>query len=125
VNMMEADRVIVDRTHAARLAAAISSHHWPVDDNGQRRGDKPVHDWSSHYCDGLRYWATIMFSVFPRRTQKPDIPPPGPGTVGYITDQIINANPEHWLGHERIDPLDTWEPGTLVVRGGRLVTSGR
>lgn len=123
-NMMEAHRVIIDRTHAARLAAAISSHHWSLDDNGIRKNDRPVHDWTSHYCDGLRYWATIMFSVFPRRTTRPDIPPPGPGTIGYITDQILNADPEQWLGSAPSDPLDEWEPGTLVVRGGRLVTSG-
>lgn len=124
-NMMEADRVVVDKTWAARLGAAISSHRWKVDDNGIRTGEKAVHDWTSHYCDGLRYWATVMFSVFPKRDKKPEIEPPGPGTMGYLTDQLLkNSRPENWLGAKKKDPLQDWEPGVLVERGGRFYTSG-
>jgi hypothetical protein len=125
-NMMEADRVVVDRTNAARLGAAISSHRWRVDDNGIRSGEKAVHDWTSHYCDGLRYWATIMFSVFPKRDKKPEIAPPGPGTIGYLTEQLLKQDAvSGWLGAPRNkSPLDDWEPGLLVERGGRMFTSG-
>lgn len=124
-NMMEADRVLVDATYASRLGAAVSSHRWRVDDNGIRAGDKAVHDWTSHYCDGLRYWATVMFSVFPKRDKKPDTTPPGPGTMGYLTEQLLNANKvSGWLGSPKKDPLKDWEPGVLVERGGRVFTSG-
>lgn len=119
-NMMEADRVIVDQRTAARLGAAISSHRWKVDDNGIRTGTTAVHDWTSHYCDGLRYWATVMFSVFPKRDRKPDVDPPGPGTMGYLTEQILNAKPTGWLGEDKADPLEDWEPGVLLERDGRL-----
>lgn len=124
-NMMEADRVIVDYKKAARLGAAISSHRWKVDDNGIRTGTLAVHDWTSHYCDGLRYWATIMFSVFPKRDKKPQVEPPGPGTAGYLRNQIIAQKPSQWLGDTAKDPLDDWEPGLLVERGGRLYATGK
>lgn len=124
-NMMEADRVLVDKNKASRLGAAISSHHWKVDDNGIRVGNTAVHDWTSHYCDGLRYWADIRFSVTPRRSARPTDPPPGPGTVGYVVDRILNANPSNWLGADPEDPFDKWEPGILVERNGRLMESGR
>jgi hypothetical protein len=123
-NMMEADRVLIDRTRAARLAAAVSSHRWPVDSNGIRSGTKAVHDWTSHYCDGLRYWATLLFSVFPRREPKLLEPPPGPGTVGYLTSTILDAEPASWIGVDPTDPVDDWQPGLIVERDGRLYASG-
>jgi hypothetical protein len=123
-NMMEADRVLVDQQHAARLGAAISSHRWKVDDNGIRIGNVAVHDWTSHYCDGVRYWATVMFSVFPRRNRRPDVAPPGPGTVGYMVDRILNAKVSDWLGQEPGDPVKEWEPGILTERDGRLISGG-
>ena len=124
-NMMEADRVLVDHKHAARLGAAISSHKWRTDDNGIRVGTLAVHDWTSHYCDGLRYWATVLFSVFPKRDKKPETEPPGPGTMGYLRQQILTApQVSGWLGVEPKDPLADWEPGLLVERDGRLYATG-
>lgn len=123
-NMMEADRVLVDQRKAARLGAAISSHKWKVDDNGIRIGNVAVHDWTSHYADGLRYWATVMFTVFPRRDKKPSIPPPGPGTVGYFRDQILRGDVAGWIGQPKPNPMADWEPGILVEREGRLFDTG-
>jgi hypothetical protein len=123
-NMMEGGRILVDKRRASRLVAAISSHHWKVDDNGIRMGNLAVHDWTSHYCDGLRYWADFRFSVTPRRSAKPLEAPPGPGTVGYIVDKILNGRVEHWLGQEDSNPLDDWEPGELVEIEGRLYARG-
>lgn len=120
-NMMEADRVLIDQKKAARLGAAISSHRWKVDDNGVRTGTLAVHDWTSHYADGLRYWATIKFSITPKRDRKPEVPPPGPGTMGWLMEQTLRApKVGGWLGAEPRDPLQDWEPGLLVERGGRL-----
>ena len=123
-NMMEADRVLVDQEHASRLGAALSSHRWKVDPNGIRVGTLAVHDWTSHYCDGVRYWATILFSVFPRRSPKLETAPPGPGTVGYLTDRILSEDPSTWLNQDRPNPLQEWEPGLLVEVDGRIVASG-
>lgn len=124
-NMMEADRVIVDKTNAARLGAAVSSHRWKVDENGIRTGTTAVHDWTSHYCDGLRYWATVMFSVFPKRDKQPAIEPPGPGTMGYLAQQLLEAGKvQGWLGNPQKDPLKDWNPGVIVERAGRHYTSG-
>ncbi len=124
-NMMEADRVLVDQKYASRLGAAISSHRWRVDDNGIRVGNNAVHDWTSHYCDGLRYWATVKFSVYPRRDKKPQTEPPGPGTMGYLREQILRGDAvQGWLGGVKKDPLKDWEPGRLVERAGRLFAEG-
>jgi hypothetical protein len=126
LNMMEGNRVLVDRTNAASLAAALSSHHWKVDDNGIRQGTTPVHDWSSHYVDGVRYWADLRFTVIPKRDKKPEQEPPGPGTMGYIADRVLGRNQgvTGWLGAPEQNPLDDWEPGLLVERDGRVYASG-
>lgn len=255
LNMMESDRVLVDADHASDLGAAISSHRWKVDDNGNRVGPAAVHDWTciaagqrvrtaggwfpiedlvgqtpvvwgsdytgrlvptrasrvwkthdaaplvevrtrhrqvrctpehqfllrdgsyrradvlqpgdqlaadryddyrvvevvdagrgsvydievpetdnfvveglvvhnSHYCDGVRYWATHNFTVFPRRDRKPETVPPGPGTMGYLRDRILQDKVTGWLGETKKHPLDDWEPGIIVQQGDRFVTSG-
>ena len=124
-NMMEGGRVLVDREHASRLGAAIASHRWKVDSSGNRVGSTAVHDWTSHYCDGVRYWATILFSVFPRREPRLETPAPGPGTMGYIRDQVLRGNPAEWLGDDPVSALEEWEPGLIIEReDGRMVAGG-
>jgi len=121
-NMMEGDRVVIDAVKASRLGAAVSSHHWPVDDNGIRKGNVAVHDWTSHYCDGLRYLATLLFSFHTRREPKVEKPPPGPGTVGHLFGQILDSDPTEWLGREASSPIEDWTPGVVGWVDGRLVT---
>jgi hypothetical protein len=45
--------------------AAFTNYHWPLDPDGNRKvGSRdPVHDWSSHPMDALRYGATGLFPV--------------------------------------------------------------
>src|SRR5690606_4916113 len=49
--------------------AAIQSYHWPLDENGEKKENAkvPVHDWSSHPCDALRYGVS---GVFPALSKK-------------------------------------------------------
>jgi hypothetical protein len=97
--MMADDRVLVDATRCARVGAAISTYHYPTDDSGNRTGAKPVHDWTSHHTDALRYGATMLFSHFPRREKPAEPEPPGPGTYGELFERATRR-PEYWLGRE-------------------------
>lgn len=79
---------------------------------------------NSHYADGLRYWADIRFSVTPRRSRKPAVAPPGPGTIGWLTGRILQEDVSGWLGAGKPDPVRDWEPGTILERDGRHKASG-
>lgn len=114
-NMMEADRVLIDRTKCARLAAALSSHHWKLDPAGNKTGPTPVHDWTSHYADAVRYWATMVFSVYPRRDKALPRTPPPVGTMGYVTNQLLNKDPSKWLGREGRTKEVVWHPGVIPM----------
>lgn len=97
-NMMAGGRVVADADRCSRLGAAFATHKWPVDDSGQRTGAKPVHDWTSHFCDAARYGATTFLSHYPRRTAGPERrTDPAPGTVGALLEQVFEPR-EEWLG---------------------------
>jgi phage terminase large subunit len=113
-NLMAGNRFLVDKEHAMTVAAAVSSYHWKLDDAGNKAGDEPVHDWTSHYCDAIRYFALVELDLFPRREMKP---PPAPfpiGTYGHLFRQVV-ATPENWLGHPTRKPLE-WQPGLIRPR---------
>lgn len=52
--------------------SAFTNYHWPLDPDGNRKPGAihPVHDWSSHPMDALRYGMTGLFP--PRRASKLD-----------------------------------------------------
>ena len=54
-NMMAGGRVFVNSEGAKRVSDAFSSHKWKLDKNGVRTGETPVHDWTSHLVDAVRY----------------------------------------------------------------------
>jgi hypothetical protein len=63
-NMMAGGRVFVDPA-ARRVSDAFSSHKWHIKDE-VRIGINPVHDWTSHYVDAVRYGASVLLSFTPR-----------------------------------------------------------
>lgn len=71
-----------------RLAQAVQTYRWKMDENNQKLSDRPVHDWTSHFCDALRYGALGLIGLHPRRTQ---VPQEGTrrGTMGYIREQLL------------------------------------
>ena len=120
-NLMEGDRLIVDETRCDRLGAALASHKWPIDSNGVRTGVNPVHDWTSHYADALRYGLTQLVGYGPRKN-------PGYAdelvktedrtTWGYINKRLEEqeaAESEDWLGGPSVGHID-WTPGRLGPR---------
>lgn len=107
-NMMAGGRVRVDKERCSRVAAALSTHKWPTDDQGNRVGKQPVHDWTSHYASALRYGAAALLSHFPKRASKPPEQVP-PYTMKHIEDQILRPDPGNWLGPKRDKRID-WVP---------------
>lgn len=97
-NMMAGDRVLADARLCSRLGAAFSTHKWPLDQNGQRTGNKPVHDWTSHFCDAARYGAMSFLSHYPRRIAGPETATFEPGTLGYTMEQMLHPGDPEWLG---------------------------
>ena len=45
---------------------SFTNYHWPLDPDGNRRigSREPVHDWSSHPMDALRYGITHLFPIY-------------------------------------------------------------
>lgn len=118
-NMMEDHRVLVDHRNCLRLSQALSSHKWKLDSAGTRTSNTPVHDWTSHYCDAVRYGTTVLIPERP--VSKVPEPDEGfePGTYGNVFEQVIKsaerASQEHWLGPQPTEEV-VWRPGIIRPR---------
>lgn len=98
-NMMADGRVLVDKKHAKRVSDAFSSHKWSIKDD-VRIGVNPVHDWTSHYVDAVRYPVSMLLSLGGARDI--DAAADGgesynPTQYGWVFDQL-DEEPEQWLG---------------------------
>lgn len=119
-NMLEGDRFVVDEDRAERVAAAMASHKWNVDSNGTRIGVKPVHDWTSHPADAIRYGATVLVTHRGRKSGEPEevIQTDDRNTFGYINRMLERQEArdrnEMWLDDEP-DTID-WIPARLGPR---------
>lgn len=89
-NLMDSNRLVVDRNKAKRLGQAFASSRWPLDKDGHKTGNKPVHDWTSHYTTAATYLANSVLDFYPRRTDKPKEKPP-PGSAGDIKERILSG----------------------------------
>ena len=114
-NMLAGDRVHVDETGAERFAAAMASHKWPLDGAGNKTGTKPVHDWTSHFCDAFRYGTTMLIGHRPKERQSAPKSGYQPGTIGHVVQQLMKE-PEQWLGATA--PEIVWQPGLVGPRRG-------
>jgi hypothetical protein len=122
-NMLEGDRITVDSDRCERLAQALASHKWPIDSTGTRTGVRPVHDWTSHYADALRYGLTVLVSHGPRRARRPGEDPVEDQGDPYNTatfahiDKLLREAEEQtqWLGSDP-NPKIEWTPGRIGPR---------
>jgi hypothetical protein len=98
-NMMSGGRVLVNQDRAKRISEAFSSHKWKLDKNGVRTGENPVHDWTSHIVDAVRYGASVLLPFNPRDIDAPeDRRAYNENEYGYLFEQL-QARPERsWLG---------------------------
>jgi hypothetical protein len=112
-NMMAGKRVVVSR-RAERVAAAFASHKWPTDSAGNKTGANPVHDWSSHFCDAIRYGVSTLLYHSPKRVAEETTREYRPDQWGFIKKQLL-AEPDEFLGREDYDQYGEieWEPASL------------
>jgi len=92
-NMMAGDRVRVSYHGAKRVSDAFSSHKWHIKD-GVRIGVNPVHDWTSHYVDAVRYGASVLLSFHPREETDEVRELFEPNQWGYVFKQMDEADVE-------------------------------
>jgi phage terminase large subunit len=90
-NMMAGHRVKVALPEAEQVSRAFTSHHWKTDPNGIRIGKEPVHDWTSHAVDAVRYGAAVLLQYNPRHEAPETWGVPKPDTYGHVFDQIVKA----------------------------------
>lgn len=110
---------IVGSAHEGRIAQAVQTYRWRLDGEGNRVGNEPVHDWTSHICSALRYLAIGAIGLHPRRTLAPR-EEARRGTMGYILEQIVNAESDEVLmdNAEEAERRIDWHPDHPVgVRG--------
>lgn len=97
-NMIAAGRVYVS-ADAKRVSDALSSHKWQLDKNGVRSGEKPVHDWTSHIVDAIRYGASVLLPFHPRDIDAPEETRPfRPNEFGYLFEQMTSKPGKKWIG---------------------------
>ncbi len=83
-----------------------------------RIGVNPVHDWTSHYVDAVRYGATVLLSFNPRDAGLADIAQGKyePTQWGYVFEELDRADEdEGWLGADGRRRTDFIAP-TIRVR---------
>lgn len=115
-NMLAGNRVLID-TDADRLAAAFASHKWSVAEDGTKTGLKPVHDWTSHFCDAVRYGVTLLVGSQSKTVIPDDAREYRPDEYGYIKQQLLKDPRENemYLGASG-EPDIEWEPAMLAPR---------
>jgi hypothetical protein len=121
--MLEGNRLTVDAERCERLAQALASHKWPVDSTGTRTGVRPVHDWTSHYADALRYGVTVLVGHGPRRArggkaeEVRDVGDPyNQATFAHLNKLLDDAEKDQfWLGSDP-NPKIQWTPGRIGPR---------
>jgi hypothetical protein len=101
-NLMAGERVWVRRDGAEIVSQALASHKWKLDADGMKATKDPVHDWTSHYVDALRYAATVLLPYGPQEVDAPgDTEAFAPNTYGHVFDQLVNPSKKaRRLGHK-------------------------
>jgi len=63
----------IDKHKCDKFLNALANYRKEWSDKANTYGDKPVHDWTSHFADMLRYWAVTDFRDERNRTAEPEI----------------------------------------------------
>ena len=65
---MTLPRCWIDTDHCKKLIDALRHYHRKYIDKNRMFRSKPVHDWSSHACDAMRYLSTGLQEINDRQT---------------------------------------------------------
>lgn len=118
-NMMEGDQFHISSNCNERMIQAVRTYRWKVDDNGLKLSDKPVHDWTSHFCDTLRYGALGLIGMN-RKSRMVPSQETRPGTIDYIMEQLQTQDEGLvQLGNESSVNIN-WHPDEQVGLKGLL-----
>jgi len=116
-NMMAGGRVLIAKGVADTVSHALASHKWKLGTEGMKSAKDPVHDWTSHYVDALRYAASVLLPFGPRSVEDASEKEFEPNQYGYVFQQgLSKPDSDRWLGNSR-KRRATFEPGTIVPRG--------
>lgn len=66
------NRMWVDSTKCEKAINSLLQYHKSWNDKTQDWGDKPAHDWSSHTCDAVRYFAVSTPILSEKEYKTPD-----------------------------------------------------
>jgi hypothetical protein len=66
------NRMWIDSTKCEKAINSLLQYHKSWNDKVQDWGDKPVHDWSSHTCDAVRYFAISTPILSEKEYRAPD-----------------------------------------------------
>lgn len=109
-NLLAADRFVVNEADE-RLWGAFASHKWNLLPDGTRVGTQPVHDWTSHFVDPVRYFVATLLGHAAKRTTPEPQRDYARDTIGHVVKQLT-APREGWLGGPEEPHID-WTPGIV------------
>jgi phage terminase large subunit len=66
-------KIMIDSKKCQPLIKSIENYHREWDDKHKVYGNKPRHDWSSHYCDSLRYLVQGLKFIMPGGSMENDV----------------------------------------------------
>lgn len=93
-NLMAGEKVFVSKD-AEVVSQALASHKWKLDADGMKATKDPVHDWTSHYVDALRYAATVLLPFGPREADEvAEDKTFAANTYGHVFEQMTNRTPK-------------------------------
>jgi hypothetical protein len=70
---MTLPRCWIDTDHCKKLIDALRHYHRKYIDKNRMFRSKPVHDWSSHACDAMRYLSVGLQEIKTGQTAPQDI----------------------------------------------------
>ena len=89
-----------DAVRCARGILALEQYRYDYDEEDDSNGAKPVHDWTSHAADALRYFCTSppAVGILPNWALNPGIQQPGTNIFGIRPGQFKEQYPG-MMGH--------------------------
>lgn len=69
VTKMKLPLLWIDKTKCEKFLESIKKYRYEWDDDKKVYSTKPVHDWTSHAADMLRYWGMALDPVLPGEVQ--------------------------------------------------------
>lgn len=73
VKALMSSRLYIDKDKCQPLLKSLGHYHREWDDKKKVYKDRPFHDWSSHYCDAVRYLAQGLNKIDSNKSAESDM----------------------------------------------------